>query len=96
MTDADFIMQKLGITKVPAAYFEWGGFRYGRMEEAVRRCKAARLDQALSFHQWFGRHIPDVDANRWDRGGFVSRCSICRVAMIKLPGLDWQLEKTVR
>ncbi|HZG45046.1 MAG TPA: hypothetical protein VEZ41_02095 [Allosphingosinicella sp.] len=35
----DLIMQKLGITKVPAAYFEWGGFRYGRMEDAVAAAK---------------------------------------------------------
>lgn len=37
--DTDAIMQKLGITKVPAAHFEWGGFRYGRMEDAVAAAK---------------------------------------------------------
>ncbi|HZG45805.1 MAG TPA: hypothetical protein VEZ41_06000 [Allosphingosinicella sp.] len=37
--DADFIMQKFGITKVPAAHFEWGGFRYGRLEDAVAAAK---------------------------------------------------------
>jgi hypothetical protein len=37
--DLDFIMQELGITKVPAAYFEWGGFRYGRLDDAVAAAK---------------------------------------------------------
>lgn len=37
--DSNFIMQKLGITKVPAAYFEWGGFRYGRLDDAVTAAK---------------------------------------------------------
>jgi hypothetical protein len=37
--DHDSIMQKLGITKVPAAYFEWGGFRYGRLDDAVAAAK---------------------------------------------------------
>jgi hypothetical protein len=46
----------------------------------------------MSLHGWFGRHVPDTAANHWDRGTFVSRCSICRAAMVKLPGLGWRLQ----
>ena len=45
------------------------------------------------MHSWLGRHVPDVDANRWDRGIFVSRCAVCSAAMEKLPGLGWRLAK---
>jgi len=45
------------------------------------------------FHNLFGQHLPDVEANRWDRGNFVSRCEVCRRAMIKLPGLGWQIQQ---
>jgi hypothetical protein len=48
----------------------------------------------MSLHQWFGRHLPEVDANRWDRGNFVSRCAVCRKDMVKLPGLGWKLVGT--
>jgi len=39
------------------------------------------------FHRLFGRHLPDPDANHWEMGRFVSRCSICGCAMARLPGL---------
>ena len=45
----------------------------------------------MSLHSWFGRHDPDTHASRWDSGHFVSRCTVCRRDMIKLPGLAWQL-----
>jgi len=45
----------------------------------------------MSFHSWFGRHVPDVDANHWDNGHFVSRCTVCGERMIRLPGLPWQV-----
>jgi len=48
----------------------------------------------VSLHDWFGRHEADTEASRWDRGSFVSRCTVCDRAMIKLPGLAWQLRGT--
>ena len=45
----------------------------------------------MSLHDWLGRHLPDHESSHWDRGNFVSRCATCGRAMIKLPGLSWQL-----
>ena len=45
----------------------------------------------MSLHTLFGRHLPDHVASRWDRGNFVTRCTVCQAAMIKLPGLAWKL-----
>ena len=45
----------------------------------------------VSLHDWFGRHAADTEAGHWDRGRYVSRCIVCGRAMIKLPGLTWQL-----
>ena len=45
----------------------------------------------MSLHAWFGTHRPDFDANRWDAGRFVTACTVCGAAMIKLPGLPWKL-----
>ncbi|HYE27690.1 MAG TPA: hypothetical protein VEA61_05595 [Allosphingosinicella sp.] len=45
----------------------------------------------MSLHGWLGRHAPDLESSHWDRGHFVSCCTICGRAMIKLPGLAWQL-----
>ena len=45
----------------------------------------------MSLHDWLGRHVADLEASRWDRGRFVSRCTVCDRAMIKPPGLTWQL-----
>jgi hypothetical protein len=45
----------------------------------------------MSLHDWLGRHVADPEANHWDRGQFVSRCTLCGRTMIKPPGLDWRL-----
>ena len=45
----------------------------------------------MSLHNWLGRQVADLKARHWDRGSFVSRCTVCDRAMIKLPGLAWQL-----
>jgi hypothetical protein len=49
----------------------------------------------MSLHSWLGRHVPDVDANRWKHGAFVSRCAVCSGVMEKLPGLGWRLRKAL-
>jgi hypothetical protein len=45
----------------------------------------------MSLHSLFGRHVPDYVASHWDRGKFVTRCTVCDAAMIKLPGLEWKV-----
>lgn len=45
----------------------------------------------MSLHTWLGHHAPDLKSSHWDRGHFVSCCTVCGQAMIKLPGLTWQL-----
>ncbi len=45
----------------------------------------------MSLHDWFGRHAADLKSSRWDRGHFVTTCTACGRAMIKLPGLPWKL-----
>ncbi|MDP8993690.1 MAG: hypothetical protein M3N07_01710 [Pseudomonadota bacterium] len=45
----------------------------------------------MSLHDWLGRHVPNLKISHWDRGNFVSRCAVCDGAMIKPPGLSWQL-----
>ena len=45
----------------------------------------------MSLHDWLGRHIADLKTSHWDRGNFVSNCTVCGRAMIKLPGLPWQV-----
>jgi hypothetical protein len=45
----------------------------------------------MSLHSMFGRHLPDHVASHWERGSFVTRCTVCRAAMIKLPGMDWKI-----
>jgi hypothetical protein len=45
----------------------------------------------MSLHDWFGRHVADLKTSHWDRGRFVSRCTLCGAAMIKLPGLPWKI-----
>lgn len=45
----------------------------------------------MIFHNLLGLHAADTDAGHWDRGRYVSRCSVCGRAMVKLPGLAWQL-----
>ena len=48
----------------------------------------------MSLHDWFGRHAADLRHSRWEGGHFVSACTECGRAMIKLPGLAWQLRKS--
>jgi hypothetical protein len=45
----------------------------------------------VSLHDWLGRHVADLQSSHWDRGAFVSQCTVCGRAMVKLPGLTWQL-----
>lgn len=45
----------------------------------------------MSLHDWLGRHVADLKTSHWERGRFVSECSVCGRGMIKLPGLTWQL-----
>jgi hypothetical protein len=45
----------------------------------------------MSFHSWLGTHLPDHAASHWDKGHFVSACTVCGKAMVKLPGLSWRL-----
>jgi len=52
-------------------------------------------ERLVSLHEWLGRHVADSQASRWDRGNFVSTCTVCDRAMIKLPGLAWQLRPAV-
>ncbi|MEA2999121.1 MAG: hypothetical protein QOG84_554 [Sphingomonadales bacterium] len=45
----------------------------------------------MSLHDWLGRHVADLRTSHWDRGHFVSRCTVCSAPMIKLPGLPWKI-----
>ena len=45
----------------------------------------------MTLHQLFGRHVPDPQTNRWDRGFFVCNCAVCGREMIRLPSLPWRL-----
>jgi len=49
----------------------------------------------MSLHTWLGRHIADRESSHWDHGHFVSHCTLCGAAMIKLPGLPWRLRPAV-
>jgi hypothetical protein len=50
----------------------------------------------VSLHGWLGRHVADHKGSHWERGSFVSRCTVCGRSMIKLPGLSWQLRTAAR
>ena len=45
----------------------------------------------MTLHSWFGRHVADLQTSHWERGNFVSNCTLCGREMIKLPGLNWQI-----
>jgi hypothetical protein len=45
----------------------------------------------MSLHDWFGRHVADTQFSHWEGGHFVTRCTACGRAMVKLPGLPWRL-----
>ena len=47
----------------------------------------------MSLHDWFGRHVADTKDSHWDGGYFVTRCTLCDRAMVKLPGLPWKLRE---
>ena len=49
----------------------------------------------MSLHDLLGRHVANLKTSHWDRGSFVSSCTVCGRAMIKLPGLSWQLRASV-
>lgn len=43
----------------------------------------------MSLHEWLGWHVADTEISHWERGHFVSACTLCGREMIKLPGLSW-------
>jgi hypothetical protein len=45
----------------------------------------------MSFHTLFGKHTADLQQSHWERGHFVSWCTVCGRGMIKLPGLPWRI-----
>ena len=47
----------------------------------------------MILHDLFGRHLPDHQASRWDRGAFVTSCTVCGRPMVKRSGLDWSLKQ---
>lgn len=47
----------------------------------------------MSLHDWLGRHVPDLEVSHWDRGSFVTRCTVCGGEMIKVAGLPWRISK---
>ena len=50
----------------------------------------------MSLHDLFGRHTPDLKDSHWDKGYFVTRCTLCSRTMVKLPGLSWQVREAER
>jgi hypothetical protein len=65
-------------------------------QRRFRAGEANARDAAVSLHGWFGRHEPDLAASHWDEGRFVTGCTVCGAAMIKLPGLPWKLREGTR
>jgi hypothetical protein len=47
----------------------------------------------MSLHSLFGKHAANLKTSRWESGHFVSQCVACGAAMIKPPGLEWQLRE---
>jgi hypothetical protein len=62
--------------------------RGGSFEVAER----SRRGHLMSFHTLFGKHAANLKTSRWESGQFVSQCVTCGAAMVKPPGLDWQLQ----
>ena len=48
-------------------------------------------DDDMNWHDWRGRHSPDLMASRWDNGAFVTRCTVCAREMIKPVSGTWHL-----
>lgn len=44
----------------------------------------------MMLHALFGRHDADLKTSHWDKGQFVSQCTVCGCEMVKLPGLPWR------
>lgn len=44
----------------------------------------------MSLHTLLGTHVADLKTSHWDKGHFVSACTICGREMIKLPSLPWR------
>jgi hypothetical protein len=40
----------------------------------------------MSLHDLIGRHSANLKTSHWDRGRFVSSCTVCGREMIKPPG----------
>jgi hypothetical protein len=47
----------------------------------------------MSLHDWLGKHVADHASSHWEAGYFVTRCTLCGRAMVKLPGLPWRLRE---
>lgn len=45
----------------------------------------------MTLHMLFGRHVADLKTSHWDKGRFVSRCTVCGSEMIKPPGQNWRM-----
>jgi hypothetical protein len=45
----------------------------------------------MIFHDWIGRHSPDLEDSYWEEGHFISHCRRCGREMIKPPGMTWQI-----
>jgi hypothetical protein len=45
----------------------------------------------MFWHNLLGSHAADLKASHWDRGQFVTTCTVCNRKMVKLPGLPWRL-----
>jgi hypothetical protein len=48
----------------------------------------------VSLHDWLGRHVADHESSHWEAGYFVTSCTLCGRAMVKLPGLPWRLRES--
>ena len=48
----------------------------------------------MSLHTLFGTHVADHVHSHWDSGYFVSRCTLCGLPMVKLPGLPWRVRES--
>lgn len=47
----------------------------------------------MTLHDIFGRHAANLKTSHWEKGRFVSSCTTCGRAMVKLPGLSWSLQE---
>jgi len=47
----------------------------------------------VSFHDWFGTHVANLNTSHWELGHFVTTCLKCERPMVKLPGLPWRVQE---